>query len=130
MLTVPTVDLSNCDREPIHIPGSIQPHGCLLACDPGITVVNRYSANANVMLRAEGALKGRHIADLLGDEATHDLRNAIAQAPDPSRPAVIAHLRLPNGDISTSRYIGSTTAPSWNSNRPCAVRNRSNWPVR
>lgn len=98
MLTVPTVDLTNCDREPIHIPGSIQPHGCLLACDPGITVVNRYSANANVMLRAEGALKGRHIADLLGDEATHDLRNAIAQAPDPSRPAVIAHLRLPNGD--------------------------------
>ena len=27
------VDLTNCDREPIHVPGSIQPHGCLLACD-------------------------------------------------------------------------------------------------
>ena len=25
----PSVDLTNCDREPIHIPGSIQPHGCL-----------------------------------------------------------------------------------------------------
>ena len=25
------VDLSSCDREPIHIPGSIQPHGMLLA---------------------------------------------------------------------------------------------------
>ncbi|MEB3227922.1 MAG: GAF domain-containing protein, partial [Synechocystis sp.] len=25
-----TVDLTNCDREPIHIPGSIQPHGVLL----------------------------------------------------------------------------------------------------
>ena len=24
-----TVDLTNCDVEPIHIPGSIQPHGCL-----------------------------------------------------------------------------------------------------
>ncbi|MCB1716726.1 MAG: hypothetical protein KDK05_16490, partial [Candidatus Competibacteraceae bacterium] len=24
------VDLSNCDREPIHIPGSIQAHGALL----------------------------------------------------------------------------------------------------
>ena len=29
-----TVSLDNCDREPIHIPGSIQPHGALLAFDP------------------------------------------------------------------------------------------------
>ena len=27
------VDLSNCDREPIHIPGLVQPHGALLAFD-------------------------------------------------------------------------------------------------
>ncbi|MCC2610177.1 hypothetical protein LKS17_10000 [Rhizobium petrolearium] len=27
------IDLGNCDREPIHIPGSIQSHGCLVACD-------------------------------------------------------------------------------------------------
>ena len=26
-----TVDLTNCDREPIHIPGAIQPVGLLLA---------------------------------------------------------------------------------------------------
>ncbi len=29
------VDLTNCDREPIHIPGSIQPHGVLIVLDPG-----------------------------------------------------------------------------------------------
>ncbi|MDH4441318.1 MAG: GAF domain-containing protein [Rhizobium sp.] len=98
MLTASTVDLSNCDREPIHIPGSIQAHGCLLACDPAITTVKRYSANAVGMLRSAGDLKGQSIPDLLGEEATHDLRNAISQAPDASRPAVIAHLRLPNGD--------------------------------
>jgi len=28
------VDLTNCDREPIHIPGSIQPHGAMLVIDP------------------------------------------------------------------------------------------------
>ena len=28
-----TVNLENCDREPIHIPGSIQPHGALIALD-------------------------------------------------------------------------------------------------
>src|SRR4028119_1987688 len=29
--TPPGLDLTACDREPIHIPGSIQPHGILLA---------------------------------------------------------------------------------------------------
>ena len=26
-------DITNCDREPIHIPGSVQPHAALLAVD-------------------------------------------------------------------------------------------------
>ena len=28
-----TVDLDNCHREPIHVPGYIQPHGLLFALD-------------------------------------------------------------------------------------------------
>ena len=33
-------DLTNCDREPIHIPGSIQPHGVLLVLqEPDLTIV-------------------------------------------------------------------------------------------
>ena len=39
------VDLDNCHREPIHIPGSIQPHGCLLAIDPATLEVIVASAN-------------------------------------------------------------------------------------
>ena len=35
------VDLTNCDREPIHIPGSIQPHGFLLAVDASFEKVLR-----------------------------------------------------------------------------------------
>ena len=27
------VDLTNCDVEPIHVPGAIQPHGVLLAME-------------------------------------------------------------------------------------------------
>ena len=36
------IDLTNCEREPIHIPGTIQPHGVLLAAvgpEAGITTV-------------------------------------------------------------------------------------------
>lgn len=29
-----TVDLTNCDREPIHIPGAILPHGAMLVLEP------------------------------------------------------------------------------------------------
>lgn len=38
-------DLSNCDREPIHIPGKIQPHGVLLALDKKSMTVTHVSDN-------------------------------------------------------------------------------------
>lgn len=40
-----SVDLDNCDREPIHVPGHIQPHGALLAFDVTGALV-AWSANA------------------------------------------------------------------------------------
>ncbi|MDP9900597.1 ATP-binding protein [Variovorax ginsengisoli] len=45
----PAVTLDNCDREPIHIPGLIQPHGALLAFDAQ-GVVTHVSANAPALL--------------------------------------------------------------------------------
>lgn len=39
------VTLSNCEDEPIHIPGSIQPHGFLLAIDKGTLEVKFCSSN-------------------------------------------------------------------------------------
>ncbi len=36
-----SIDLTTCDREPIHIPGSIQPHGALVALlEPGLRPVS------------------------------------------------------------------------------------------
>ncbi|HEX8911893.1 MAG TPA: ATP-binding protein [Humisphaera sp.] len=44
------VDLTNCDREPIHVPGRIQPHGLLVALrEPDLTVAH-VSANAGAKL--------------------------------------------------------------------------------
>ena len=45
-------DLTNCDREPIHIPGSIQPHGAMLVFDRDRKIVTHASANAAAMLGA------------------------------------------------------------------------------
>lgn len=40
-----TVDLTNCDQEPIHIPGSIQPHGVLLGIKESSRVIELVSNN-------------------------------------------------------------------------------------
>jgi light-regulated signal transduction histidine kinase (bacteriophytochrome) len=76
-----SVDLTTCDREPIHIPGSIQSQGCLLACDPASFVVRRRSANAAEMLQARTSpLLNRPLADVIGAEAAHAAFNALAKS--------------------------------------------------
>ena len=48
--STPTVDLSQCDREPIHIPGCIQPHGALLDIDLSTQQIRRVSQNVTSFL--------------------------------------------------------------------------------
>ncbi|QDL95996.1 GAF domain-containing protein [Rhodopseudomonas palustris] len=83
------VDLTSCDREPIHIPGRIQPHGCLLACDAQAIRITRTSENAGTLLGRETPRVGERLADYFGETDAHTLRNALAQATDPKRPALI-----------------------------------------
>lgn len=72
------VDLTNCDREPIHILGAIQPIGVLLAVSHD-WVVERASANLAGMLgvEAEDAL-GQPLLALIDAEAVHAIRNRTA----------------------------------------------------
>ena len=41
-----SVDLTNCDKEPIHIPGKVQSHGCLIAVDKSTYTISYISENA------------------------------------------------------------------------------------
>ncbi|MFC6343521.1 GAF domain-containing protein, partial [Nocardioides hankookensis] len=62
------VDLTTCDREPIHIPGAIQPHGVLLALDEDTRAV-MVSANLADLIGVEPEYAiGRRFADLVGQE--------------------------------------------------------------
>lgn len=97
MPTMDTVDLSNCDREPIHIPGSIQPHGCLIACDAGGALILQHSANLPDMLSVPDDINGRRLEEIVGGTAAHALRNALATSDDPARPALRHGLQLPSG---------------------------------
>ena len=111
MLPAETVNLTNCDREPIHVPGSIQTHGCLLACDASAASILRHSANAGDMLGFSGEINGQNLADLVGNSATHDIRNALASAPEASRPALMPRMSIGNGrqfDVTVHRHAGHT----------------------
>lgn len=104
------IDLTNCDREPIHIPGSIQPHGALLACDASVTIVQRHSANAAEMLGLAGPLNDTPIAALLSQRAVHDIRNAATTSGDATRPSLLLAVDLGTGviaDVAVHRINGT-----------------------
>lgn len=71
-----TADLTNCDREPIHIPGAIQSHGFLLALNPETMIISRASINTKQFIGKEAAsLIGQHI-------------NSLAETIVPAKPGV------------------------------------------
>jgi chemotaxis family two-component system sensor kinase Cph1 len=61
------VDLSNCEREPIHVPGSIQPRGVLIAVSDPDYVVQQVSVNlADLTCVDWREALGRPLSDVLG----------------------------------------------------------------
>jgi light-regulated signal transduction histidine kinase (bacteriophytochrome)/CheY-like chemotaxis protein len=106
-----SVTLTNCDREPIHIPGSIQPQGCLLACDVAFTVIRRHSKNAGEFLGTGLAdINGATVEDVLGGDAAHSIRNALMHWPHATRPALLTSLRVGKShfDVAAHRHKGET----------------------
>ncbi|MGU3464116.1 histidine kinase dimerization/phosphoacceptor domain -containing protein [Methylobacterium sp. C33D] len=73
------VDASLCEREPIHIPGSIQPNAVMLAADAGTLLVAAYSANVGEIIDPiEPPLAGRPLADVLPAAFVAAIRSRLA----------------------------------------------------
>jgi len=68
MNEIEAVNLTNCDREPIHIPGSIQPHGLLFVlASPDLRIV-RVSENTGQMVGIDPAnLLDRPLKNFVSD---------------------------------------------------------------
>lgn len=73
----PQVDLTNCDREPIHQLGAIQPFGFLLALSSDFMVA-RASANLETFLgiKPQDAI-GRPLNQIFPADAVHLIRNRL-----------------------------------------------------
>ena len=78
------VDLTNCDREPIHILGAIQPVGFLLALTADWLVARASTNLAQFLDLAPADVLGLPLASVFSATAIHDLRNrtAILRGPD------------------------------------------------
>jgi chemotaxis family two-component system sensor kinase Cph1 len=62
-------NLSNCEREQIHLAGSIQPHGAILVLRDPDNFIVQASDNAAAFLGIEGDIVGLRVSDLPGDLA-------------------------------------------------------------
>ena len=73
------VDLDSCAREPIHIPGRVQPRGCLLAVRAADLVVVQCSANVTEHLgRGADEILDEPLAVALGDAGSQLVSRHLA----------------------------------------------------
>ena len=91
-------DLTNCERELIHLAGSVQPHGVLLALDGPMLRIRQVSANAQQLIGIGAAsLLDRPVGDLDGD-IDAAVRNVCAIHADLTEPAPMqCRMRSRNG---------------------------------
>ncbi|MEM7759264.1 MAG: ATP-binding protein [Cyanobacteria bacterium P01_A01_bin.40] len=80
-------DLTNCDREPIHTPNLIQPHGVLLAIAADTYQILQASLNTAQILQIEAAeLLGKPLKDFLGEEQVAAIQSCISEEFDHINP--------------------------------------------
>ncbi|MFP9098339.1 ATP-binding protein [Flavobacterium sp. RHBU_24] len=74
------VNLTNCEQEAIHIPGSIQPHGFLLGLKEDALLIDYCSANtAEYLSLFHSQLLGKKFEDVFGSEAADALTGYVAK---------------------------------------------------
>ena len=73
------VDLAECEREPIHVPGAIQPHGVLLTLRESDLAITQVSVNALDVLGVDAQyLLQQPLMQFIDDECMNDLREALS----------------------------------------------------
>ena len=90
------LDLTSCDREPIHILGAVQPFGFLIAVSPDWIVVRASENAARWLGQGDADLLGLPLADLIDGEAIHLIRG---------------HLQALRGPDAIDRIFGTVLQP-------------------
>lgn len=89
------VNLSNCDLEPIHIPGLIQPHGVLLVLrDPTLEILQVSSNTQAIVGRHHEELLGKPLSELLGAKQFKQIQQRLAENSESINPLNLSIKRL------------------------------------
>ena len=78
-IAIASADVTNCDREPIHIPGAILPHGAMLVLDAGTLEVLQAAGDTSHLLGVPlKELLGQSAAVLFRPDQIENLRGLVA----------------------------------------------------
>ena len=87
-------DLTTCDREPIHIPGSIQPHGVLLVMDRQTLRIEQVAGDLGGMLAMEDdRVTGLPLSAVLDPDAENFVAKQLAAATENVAPVMCLNAR-------------------------------------
>ena len=92
---VEAVDVASCDREPIHIPGSIQPHGFLLGFNASGSVAVASSNACAFLGLPQQSLFGKTLPELVGTAAGDRLSRELVAEPPAETTRLLAGINLP-----------------------------------
>nr|WP_294516685.1 GAF domain-containing protein [uncultured Rhodopila sp.] len=82
-----SADITNCDREPIHIPAAIQPHCVLLALDPQtLTILQAAGDSTRILGDPPNKLLGHHIDGWFAPNRVMRLQSLLASEGPMLRP--------------------------------------------
>jgi diguanylate cyclase (GGDEF)-like protein len=98
------LDLARCADEPIHVPGTIQPHGVLIAAARQDLRITHVSANCKSLTGlSPSAAIGRPLSDIFGDAGCTAILNALEQ--EIYAPSNVLSLVLPHPAAAQSILV-------------------------
>lgn len=102
IVTAQTVDLTNCDKEAIHIPGSIQPHGLLFVLEEPDLKILQVSNNTYTLIGIHSHdLLGKILEDILDLQQIQSIRKCLTsdfESINPLKLSIINQDRILNFD--------------------------------
>lgn len=120
------VNLTNCEQEPIHIPGSIQPHGFLLGLKENTFTIDYCSQNSEEYSGySYESLLGKEFSEIFGEKAQRAVSMYIAN--NQMLSSLLLRLTLNNKDFlctvhkSNSIYILEAEPVNNNAKQPNEV---------
>lgn len=93
------VTLENCDKEPIHIPGAVQPHGVLVALQSSNGEISHLSENIHEVFGIAAAdLLGKPIETLFQPEEAEERMRVLLREVEDEKPVYLYTVNIRNHD--------------------------------